>query len=161
MSKPKTISDKPPEIGSKVIITNNLCNRYLVGEICKVYKHHGSKGLFYVESKSGMRQMVDWDDCQPYTELLKSKEKTKMEQKTKWYKPWTWFAKKPEIKGEETTYTRIDEVGLVSDLPKIAPETRPSMASYTPPRNIPKKKAVKKTAPKKKPAPKKKKAGKK
>jgi len=146
MNNQKTIHDPPPKIGSKVIITKNSFNKFSLGDICIRTKSGYPLNLFTVRSKEGLEQLVNWDDCQPYTELLNSKEKT-MKQKTKWYNPFTWFKSEPEKEAEPT--------GTVE--PVIEPPTVLPATSYTPPRNIPKRKP----APKKKPTAKKAKPAKK
>lgn len=178
MNNQKTIHDPPPKIGSKVIITKNSFNKFSLGDICIRTKSGFPLNLFTVRSKEGLEQLVDWDDCQPYTELLNSKEENKMEQKIKWYKPWTWFnVEDPFASARGERGEKMDEIAkdhaqelavkmgdaLTSGFgnpmipSKILDEGYAS--TYTPPRNISKKKAVKKTVSKKKAA--KKKRGKK
>lgn len=93
---------------------------------------------------------VNWDHWPQTKKYLESiiKKETKMEQKSKWYKPWTWFGKKEKVEAVEFFYkAQPDETYLHEEKAEI-----PSLAQkriYTPPRNIPKKRAVKKPAKKK------------
>jgi len=137
-------------IGQNFVITNTYCS-YNYGAWNVSYTICGLKtGVIVTKTPE--------DDL----ESINSKE-TKMEQKTKWYKPWTWFAKETNLEKERMDQIAIDqaqelavkmEESLTSMSDKVA-----SVDTYTPPRSTLKKKAVKKSASKKKAA--KKKRGKK